>query len=291
MSERQQRRSDTWRRTLAAAALAALVTVAVADDRLAAGSAPNADQAAELAKKLSNPVASLISVPLQYNYDRGFGVNDDGEKSVLNIQPVIPISISENWNVISRTIVPLIDQRDVVPGTDQSGVGDVLQSLFFSPKAPTSQGIIWGLGPVLLLPTATDDFLGGEKWAAGPTVVALKQQNGWTYGLLANHLWSFAGNDDRASINTTFVQPFASYLFKKTYTTVGVNTESTYNWDAKDGGEAWSVPVNLSVSQMLKIGGQPIQLTAGARYWADAPEAGPEGWGFRLGITFLFPKK
>ena len=248
------------------------------------------DQGAELAKKLSNPVAALISVPLQFNYDTDYGVNDDGSKSFINVQPVIPISISKDWNVISRTILPVIvSQSDIPPGTDESGIGDILQSFFFSPKEPTARGLIWGAGPVILLPTASDEVLGGEKWGAGPTAVFLKQDGPWTIGLLINHIWSFAGEDERSDINATFMQPFASYLFKKTLTTVTINTESTYDWDA-DSGEAWSVPVNFTVNQMLKVGGQMMQATAGARYWADSPEAGPEGWGLRLGLTFLFPK-
>lgn len=268
---------------LVGASLVALGTARAAE--------PTADQSAELAKKLANPVANLISLPLQFNYDENYGMDDEGSKSVLNVQPVVPISISHDWNVISRTIVPLISQEDMPYGTEESGVGDILQSLFFSPKEPTRRGgIIWGIGPAVLIPSATDETLGGERWAAGPTAVVLKQSGPWTVGCLVNHLWSFAGDEDRADVNATFVQPFLAYLVSKTYTTVGLNTETTYNWDAKEGDEAWSIPVNLSVSQMLKIGGQPIQLMAGVRYWADSPEAGPEGWGFRVGLTFLFPK-
>jgi len=149
---------------------------------------------------------------MQLNYDDGFGLSDEGNRFLLNIQPVIPISINEDWNMISRTILPLISPDEVIPGTgSQSGLGDVTQSLFFSPKALTASDWTWGVGPALLLPTATDDLLGTEKWSAGPTAVALKQTaGGWTYGALANHLWSVAGDDDRADISSTFLQPFLS---------------------------------------------------------------------------------
>ena len=132
-----------------------------------------AHDADALAKALSNPVAALISVPLQLNYDAGYALG--GERFTLNIQPVIPISISEDWNMISRTILPLIAQSDVVNNDSQSGLGDTVQSLFFSPKAPTTSGWIWGVGPAFMLPTATDDLLGTEKWSIGPTAVVLKQ--------------------------------------------------------------------------------------------------------------------
>lgn len=240
----------------------------------------------DLAKKLANPIASLISVPFQLNYDENIGPQEEGSVWRLNIQPVIPFSLTENWNLISRTILPVVWQDDIAPGVDdESGLGDTVQSLFFSPKEPTSGGLIWGVGPVFLLPTATDDLLGGEKWGAGPTAVVLTQRGAWTIGMLANHIWSFAGDDDRTDVDTTFLQPFISYT-TKTKTTISLNTESTYDWEA----EEWSAPINMTVSQLLQIGELPVQVGAGVRYWADSPENGPEGWGVRLITTFLLPK-
>jgi hypothetical protein len=168
----------------------------------------------------------------------------------------------------------------------KSGLGDITQSAFFSPKAPTSSGWIWGVGPVLLLDTATDDVLGAQKWGAGPTAVALRQQGPWTYGALVNQVNSFAGDGSREDISAAFVQPFISYV-TSTQTTISLNTESTYNWK----GNEWSVPVNLLVAQMLKAGDQIFQIGIGARYWADSPDAGADDWGLRLQFTFLFPKK
>jgi len=163
----------------------------------------------DLARDLSNPVAALISVPLQFNYDRGTGPSEDGRRYVLNIQPVVPFSITCEWNLISRTIMPVIAQKDAVPGGgSQSGLGDIVQSLFLSPAKPTADGLIYGVGPAFLLPTATDSRLGTEQWAVGPTGVVLRQEGPWTVGVLANHLWSVAGDSDRASVNATFVQPF-----------------------------------------------------------------------------------
>ncbi len=270
-----------------ACALAANTVLAQADAASSGASAGVGDErarAAELAKKLSNPVAALISVPLQNNFDFGAGPDGDGFQFKLNVQPVIPFSLNEEWNLISRTIVPYVYQENIFGTSSQSGLSDTVQSLFFSPKAPTSGGWIWAAGPVLLLPTATDDLLGSEKWGAGPTALALKQQNGWTYGVLANHLWSFAGDSSRAEVNATFIQPFVSFSTKK-QTTFGLNSESTYDWS----NDQWTVPLNASVSQLVKLGGKPVQFSLGARYYADKPANGPD-WGLRFAITFLFPK-
>jgi len=254
----------------------ALVTPARAQD----------DKAAELAKKLANPVASLISVPVQYNYDEYGGANEGGAVSTLNIQPVIPITLNEDWNLITRTIVPLIDRQDFpLEAMNKSGLGDIVASQFFSPRSPTVGGWIWGVGLVELLPTATEDVLGGEQWGLGPTAVALKQMGSWTVGALGNHIWSVAGDSDRADVNATFVQPFLSYI-TPTKTTFGISSESTYDWETR----SWSVPANATVSQLLKVGPQILQVSVGARYWLEAPDNGPEGWGFRLQLTLLFPR-
>jgi hypothetical protein len=244
------------------------------------------DSAEDLAKKLSNPVAAMISLPLQYNYDEEIGPERDGSKSTINIQPVVPFSINEHWNVISRTILPIIDQKDVSPGAGStSGIGDITQSLFFSPKKPTSNGLIWGAGPAFLLPTGSEDELSAKKWAIGPTVVLLKQEKTLTFGMLANHLWSVAGDDDRQDLSSTYFQPFLSHTTKTAWT-YGINIESSYDWK----GEQWSVPVNVTVGKLVKIGGKPMSITGGVRYWAESPDHGPHGWGVRFVWTFLFPK-
>lgn len=237
----------------------------------------------DLAKQLANPVASLISVPFQANWDFGIGVND-ASRFTLNVQPVVPISLTDDWNLIIRTILPVIDAESPAPGiADASGLGDTVQSFFFSPKEPVN-GWILAAGPVALWPTATDSQLGSEKWGLGPTGLALKQSGPWTYGVLANHLWSIAGDDSRDAVNATFLQPFCSYI-TSTKTTFTLNLESTYDWTH----EQWSVPVNAIVSQLFKVGGQPMQAFVGARYYAEGPKGGPE-WGIRAGLVLLFPK-
>jgi len=241
-------------------------------------------KAAELAQKLQNPIASLISVPIQNNWDFGIGP-EDAMRYYVNIQPVIPFSLTTDWNLITRTILPVIYAESPVPGGDNTaGLGDIVQSFFFSPKAPTRGGWIWGVGPVFLYPTATDEVLGAEQFGLGPTAVVLKQQHGWTYGMLLNHLWSVAGDSDRDEVNATFIQPFVSYT-TKTVTTFGFNTETTYDWEHEQG----TVPLNWTVQQLLKLGTQPVAVQLGARYYAEKPAGGPD-WGLRLAMTLLFPK-
>lgn len=247
----------------------------------AAAQSPKASDADELAKALSNPVAALISVPFQYNYDQTYG--EDGYRHNLTVQPVVPVALSEDWNLISRTILPISYQNDVIPGTDQAGIGDITQSVFFSPKKPTSGGLIWGVGPAALLPTGTDD-LGADTWAVGPTLVMLKQEGNWTYGVLANHLVDVGGGGHRVDINSTFLQPFLSHSLGKGVT-ASANVESTYDWEA----EQWTVPVNLMLSKVTQIGGQRLSVAGGVRAYAEAPSGGPD-WGLRFVVTLLYPR-
>lgn len=241
-----------------------------------------ADQAAELAKQLSNPIASLISVPFQLNYNEGFGADGDGEQWLLNVQPVIPFSLNEDWNLITRTIIPLISNDGVVPDSTREGIGNTLFSAWASPKEPTANGWIWGLGAAAQLPTSSSSQFGEDQWALGPTAIALRQTGPWTYGALANHLWDVSGDDD---INNTFLQPFLAYNTPNAVT-IGVNSESSYDWE----GEEWSVPINAFVSKVVPIGKQPVQFQAGIRYWAESPDNGADDFGLRFAVTFLFPR-
>jgi hypothetical protein len=240
----------------------------------------------QLARQLSNPVASLISVPLQLNFNDGIGPVDEGEQWVLNIQPVIPFSLNDDWNLISRTILPVVYQNEIFPGAgSQTGLSDTVQSLFFSPVAPSASGWIWGVGPVFLVPTGTDDLLSTEKWGAGPTGVMLRQQGQWTYGVLANHIWSFAGDDDRQDINATFLQPFMSFTTPTAWT-YSLQTESTYDWE----GSGWQVPIRVNASKVTRIGSQLVSFGGGLSYWIESSDGGPEGFGVRMTLTLLYPR-
>jgi hypothetical protein len=240
---------------------------------------------AELAKKLNNPTASLINVPLQSNFDFGGGPSDDGFQYKLNIQPVIPFDVNENWKILSRTIVPYIYQEDRIGTGSEDGLGDSTVTLWLSPSGTkTREGLTWGVGPVFQLPTATDDLLGFGKWGLGPSAVLLSQSRGWTVGVLAQHIWSFAGEDNRQDVSASFMQPFINYT-TRAHTTFGINTESIYDWE----NEEWTVPLNLFVTQLSMIGKMPVSFQFGGRIYADKPTGGPD-WGLRFTVTLVFSK-
>ena len=245
--------------------------------------APASADDSELAKQLSNPVASLVSVPFQFNWDTGIGPKD-ADRVTLNVQPVVPFSLNDDWNLISRTILPISYLGSTADGVDSAfGLGDVVQSLFFSPVKPVG-GWILGGGPVLLLPTATADAFKSRQFGLGPTAVALRQHGGWTYGALVNHIWGVNDPSDREQVNNTFLQPFLAYT-TPTAVTVSLNTETTYDWSSRQ----WTVPINAAVSKLVSIGSQKVSFQFGGRYYLEAPEGGPT-WGLRFSVTLLFPK-
>jgi len=238
------------------------------------------EDANELAKQTQNPVSSLISVPLQGNWDFGLG-DRDATGTLLNIQPVMPFGLTKSTNVILRVIMPLTSQ----PGTDGvriNGLGDIVATAFFSPAK--SGKVIWGVGPVILLPAATNNKLGTEKFGIGPSAVALTQPGKWTLGFLFNHIWSTSGAADRSDVNQTLLQPFANYNLGSGLS-AGVAVEASGNWEADD---TWTVPVMLNVSKVTRLGKRPVSFSAAAGPVA-APQAGAS-WRFRFSATFLYPR-
>ncbi|MCF6312796.1 MAG: transporter [Verrucomicrobiales bacterium] len=237
-----------------------------------------------IAKKLANPIASMTSLPLQSNFDFGGGPDGDGFQYKANFQPVIPFSLSEDWNLITRTIIPFVYQENVIGDTSQNGFSDTVFSAWLSPAEPTASGWTWGVGPAFLIPTGTNNFLTADQWAAGPTAIALRQTKYFTYGALVNQLWAFSGENNRESVNQMFVQPFLVYLPGGGWT-ISLNTENTYNFTTNQ----FTIPINLAVNKMFKIGKVPAQWQLGARYYAEAPENGPK-WGLRASLTLIIPK-
>ena len=240
--------------------------------------------AAELAKKLSNPIASLISVPFQNNIDVGIGTNN-GVRNTLNIQPVIPIKLSEKVNLIGRWVQPVVSQYNIAgAGNHESGLGDAVVSTFLSPAAPKG-GLTWGAGPVFLVPDGTNDYLTTKKFGIGPTAVALYQSKGYTIGALINQIWSVAGSEDRPDLNQLFFQPFFSYNWK-TGAGIGCNFEITQNWEAS----TTSVWLNPTLSAVTSFGKQKAQFVIGPRFNLAAPDGVKADFGVRAAVVFLFPK-
>ena len=267
----------------------AILTVAVAAPARAESpdsAAPAAGQpsAADLAKQLANPIASLISLPFQSNWEFGVGP-EEKTRSVLNVQPVMPFTLNKDWNLIARVIFPITSQPPlVVGGTTSFGISDLVTSFFIS---PAKGSLVWGAGPVLLIPMTSNPSLGTERWGAGPTAVVLKQAGPWTIGGLVNHIWSYGGNADRAKVNQTFLQPFVAYGTKTGYTFT-LQTESTANWEAASG-QKWTVPLNLQVSKVTRLGKRPMSLAVSPGYFLEKPDGGPK-WKIRVALTLLFPK-
>lgn len=237
----------------------------------------------ELAKKLSNPISNLISVPFQNNTDYGIG-QYNGSRNTMNIQPVIPFSLKK-MNMIIRWVQPWVTQYNITGENEkQNGLADAIVSAFFSP-ANSKNGFTWGAGPVFLVPDATDELLGSKKFGIGPTVVALKQAQGLTFGALANQIWSVAGSDNGANINQLFLQPFLVYNWKSG-AGVGLNFEMTQNWDASTT-ILW---FNPNISGVTSLGKQKTQFSIGPRFNLIAPSEAKADWGWRAAVVFLFPK-
>lgn len=270
-------------------ALAALSSAQSASTQGASETAPQSasqqvsdQEVGDLAKQSQNPVGSLISLPLQNNTNFGFGPGDDVQ-NILNIQPVLPVSLSKKWNLINRAIFPVIYQPEVVPGQGSTtGLGDSSYTAFISPREPGK--LIWGVGPVLSIPTSTDDALGSGEWAAGPSVVLLTMPGSWVTGILLSNTWSFDSDGD---VNFFFSQIFANYNMKKGWflTTQPVFTA---NWEA-GSGQRWTVPLGGGIGRVYKIGKQPVNTLVQAYYNVVKPEFGAD-WQLRIQFAFLFPK-
>lgn len=247
-----------------------------------------AQDAAALAKAVQNPIASLISVPFQWNINLETGPQEKTQH-VVNIQPVLPFELNEDWNLITRTIVPLISQPAFGQGQSrEGGIGDIQFSAFFSPKTPGASGWIWGAGGILQMKTASDDRLGQGAWGIGPTAVALKITGPWVVGGLVNNVWSVTEDSGRGDVNQMLIQPFINYNFAdKPGRYLTFAPVITADWKADN--DKWIVPLGMGIGQVMKIGKQPVNLQASAYYNVERPDNAAK-YQIRLQIQLMFPK-
>jgi len=241
----------------------------------------------ELAKASQNPVADLISLPFQNNI--GFKVGSkDKTQNVLNIQPVIPFNLNEDWNLITRTIAPIIYQpKGAVGRGSEFGLGDVNLTTWLSPSKPGK--LIWGAGPSFIMPTASNNKLGREQWGIGPSVVFIMMPDPWVLGVLANNIWSFTDDRDHDDINEMLIQPFINYNLGKGLYLVTAPI-ITADWEADESDDRWTVPVGGGIGKVWKLGKMPINTQVQAYYNIERPHFGPR-WSLRLQVQFMFPKR
>jgi len=263
-----------------------LLSLAEAEATTEGGGAGGSEaEVSDLAKKTQNPVSDLISLPLQNNFNFGVGPGNDVQW-ILNIQPVAPVRIAENWNLINRPIIPVIYQPEIEPGTgSQFGLGDIQYQAYLSPANPGK--VIWGAGVALGFPSATENELGTDKWTAGPGIVALTMPGNWVIGALANNVWSYAGCGDQ-DVNQLLIQPIVNYNLSKGWYLTSVPI-ITANWEA-DSGNRWTIPIGGGAGKVQKFGKQPVNAQLQAFYNLDKPENTGADWQLRFQVQLLFPK-
>ncbi len=265
---------------------AAVASIAVLLAIGTARTSPATESTEELAKKTQNPVADLISVPFQNNFNFNTGPREK-TAYVLNVQPVIPLNLTKDWNLITRVITPIINLPAVAPGLENaSGLGDINPSFFLSPANPGH--LIWGVGPTFTFPTASNKNLGTGKFSAGPTGVLVMMEGHWVGGVLANNQWSFAGWGDKP-VNSLLVQPFLNYNFKHGWYLASAPI-ITSDWTQR-ASQQWTVPVGGGVGKLSRVGkvGLPINVQIQGFYNAARPEFASD-WQLRVQVQFLFPK-
>lgn len=251
------------------------------------GSSPAFAQNSDIAKQAQNPIARLISVPFENDFNPQTGISKNDEY-VLQVKPVVPLKLSNDWNLITRTVVPVIQVPDLTPRiSGVSGIGDVNLSLFLSP-ARAFHHIIWGAGPIVSFPTASETILGTKKLSVGPTAVVLKSQGHWLYGTLINNIFSVAGPSARADVNQMFMQPFVNYNFRHGWYLTS-SPQVTADWE-KQRAERWVVPVGGGVGKILRVGDLPVNMSTQFFSNVEHPQ-GTTNWSARLQIQLLFPKK
>jgi hypothetical protein len=240
---------------------------------------------AALAQKLANPIANLVSVPINYNWDHDIGPVEGGHSTYMKFEPVIPFRLDSDWTLIARTVMKVIDQTNVEPGSgSQFGITDTTESFYFTPNTAGPAGFIWGVGPGVSIP-ATNSEIDSEHWGLGPTAAVVIQPGRWTIGVLAEQIWSVGGGPD-APLNELYLQPFITYTTKDAWS-ISLESESYYFWLDND----WSIPLHFELTKLIRIGDQPISIGPILRYWAASTDSDAHNWGVRFAATLLFPDR
>lgn len=249
----------------------------------AAGAQSTATTKTQVAKEIVNPISKVVRLQFLTSYEPNIGPTEDGRLYSFSLLALFPIKLSDHWDVVTRTIIPAIHEDRIFPGAgSQNGLGDTRLSLFLSPRTIGKSKIVWGAGPIIVLPTATNRYLGGGKWGLGPTAAVVRQSGGWTYGAMASHVWSTAGEPTRSRFSTTFLQPFLAYTTGRSWTAT-LTCEPVYSWTTGQ----WTVPIFADIGRVFSIFGQPVNLAVGPRYWATGPLSGPKRVGFRVVLSLV----
>ena len=241
---------------------------------------------AELTKQAQNPIANLISLPLQNNIEFGLGAYNR-TKNTLNIQPIYPIALGERLIMINRFIIPILWQPDLSMETGStSGLGDINYTPYFSPVTPSA--LTWGIGPVMIFPTASDPSLGSGKFSVGPSVVLVYMLDKWMFLSVMSNWWSVAGDEARADVSVFYWQPGASHFLAKHWYLTSAPI-ITANWEAP-ADERWTVPIGGGGGKNFKIGNQAMDAQIQVFYYLASPQSIDQEWSLRLQLKFLFPK-
>ncbi len=239
----------------------------------------------DLAKASQNPVSSLISVPFETNINFNAGPEDETDV-ITNIKPVVPMSLTKNWNLINRIIIPAISQGSRGPGLGREfGLGDITYQGFISPAEAGK--VIWGIGPQIGMPTGMDRAT-SDHWTLGPSAVVLVMPGKWVIGALVSNVWNIGdGYNDAADVNALTFQYFINYNMPGGWY-LSMAPTITANWEA-DSDNTWTIPVGGAIGRVFKIGKQPVNMKAGAYYNVEKPDNASD-WTLQFGLTFMFPK-
>lgn len=238
--------------------------------------------AAALAKESANPLAAMISLPIQFNFNNGIG-DYNQTQTLVNLMPAIPFRLSDKFNVLNRIILPIVSQPDLTPEKGSTfGLGSINYSMFLTPAKLGK--VIWGVGPAFNIPTRTNDLLGSPEFGIGPTFIALTMPGNWAIGMTANNVWSYTNSN----LNSLYSQVFVVYTFPSAWF-VQMMPTITANWNAEEG-QKWSIPLGANMGKVVMFGKQPIKLIGGGSYYAVSPDNGPD-WQLFFQAVFLFPKK